>query len=166
MITFRALELSDVDVLYQIENEESVWQYSNTNAPYSRFALEQFVLSSAHDFYQDGQLRLVAECDGRCAGIVDLFNYDPHHQRAEVGIYIMPEFRGKGFGAEALRQLISYTERHLQLHQLVAFVAVQNNAAIQCFEHAGFVQSGVLKDWIALRPGIFSDVSVFQCVVR
>ena len=45
-IHLRALELEDLDYLYALENDESIWEVSNTTTPYSRFVLKQYLAVS------------------------------------------------------------------------------------------------------------------------
>ena len=58
-IFLRALEPSDIDFLYQLENEENLWEVSNTITPFSRFILEQYLENSHRDIFDIRQLRLV-----------------------------------------------------------------------------------------------------------
>lgn len=161
-IKLRALELSDLDILYELENEQELWPSSNSHTPYSRFTLEQFILSTQNDFYKDCQLRLVAERNGDVVGMVDLCNFIPQHGRAEVCIALVKEYRYQGLGKEVLAQLIDYVKKNLTLHQLYALVAVGNRAALNAFSSVGFVQTGLLKEWISSGNGLFSDVQVLQ----
>lgn len=163
MLTFRALELSDVDFLYQIENEETLWTHGYNTAPFSRFALEQYVLNSSASLYEDGQLRLVLMDEGQAVGLVDVFSYDAKHQRAEVGIALHADFRGRGRGTAALQLLIAYVRQHLHLHQLYAYVAAHNAPALHAFLAAGFSRTATLRDWISL-PGGFCDAVLLQYV--
>ena len=39
----RALEPEDLEFVYKVENDESVWEVSNTNAPYSRFLIKEYL---------------------------------------------------------------------------------------------------------------------------
>ena len=41
-IKLRALEKEDLDFLYQIENNESFWQVSNTQTPFSKYMLKLY----------------------------------------------------------------------------------------------------------------------------
>ena len=50
-ILLRSPELSDIDFIFQVENNHSLWHLSNTLAPFSRFDLEQFVMLSDKDIY-------------------------------------------------------------------------------------------------------------------
>ena len=45
-ISLRAIELEDLDFLYQVENSTSIWHLSNSQVPFSRYLLEQYILSS------------------------------------------------------------------------------------------------------------------------
>ncbi len=39
----RALEPEDLDFIYQIENDESLWEVSHTQTPYSKFLIKQYL---------------------------------------------------------------------------------------------------------------------------
>ena len=57
-IRLRALEISDVDRLYSVENDSSLWKYSNRTHPYSKATLMDYIAQAHQDIYQAGQLRL------------------------------------------------------------------------------------------------------------
>lgn len=162
----RALELKDIDLLYAIENDEAIWASGNTNAPYSRYALEQYILTNLNDFYEDKQLRLVVEEDGTPIGLIDLSNYNAQHQRAEVGIAILKDYQGKGSGTRALQEIARYSTKHLQIHQLYALVSEENIPAQKAFRKAGFEHTSTLKDWIAKCKGTFINAEVYQTIIE
>ena len=88
-IRLRALEPEDLDFLYEIENDESLWEVGGTNEPYSRQVLLDYITTATADIYTDKQVRLIVENEQQEAvGIIDLMNFDPRHQRAELGIVI------------------------------------------------------------------------------
>ena len=51
-IILRALELSDIDLLYQWENDKNIWQVSNTLVPFSRYILKKYIENSFKDIYE------------------------------------------------------------------------------------------------------------------
>ena len=57
-IYLRALEPEDLEFIYKIENNESVWEVSNTQTPYSRFLIRQYLENAHQDIYEAKQLRL------------------------------------------------------------------------------------------------------------
>lgn len=148
-LRMRALEPEDLDFLYSIENDSDQWISGCATMPFSRFALNNYILGSTCDIYADKQMRLLMEDgDGHPVGLVDLFNFEPKHLRAEVGIVVASASRHLGYGHDALVALADYCRHTLHLHQLYAVVDVENKYSRRLFEGAGFVASTALKDWI------------------
>lgn len=165
-VYLRALEPEDLEFIYHIENDELIWEVSNTQTPYSKFLIRQYLENAHQDIYEAKQLRL-AICinDSREAiGLIDLFDFDPKNQRAGIGIVIQNEAdRGKGFGKEALGLLIDYAFMQLQLHQLYANIGSNNTASSTLFSTFGFQKIGVKKDWI-LCHNQFYDEDLYQLI--
>jgi diamine N-acetyltransferase len=148
-IRLRAIEPEDLDLLYQIENDSSLWDVGTTNVPYSRYTLHDYIATSADDIYADRQVRLVIDNEaGETVGIVDLVRFDPQHRRAEAGIVVLKSCRRQGYATAALAELCAYALRVLHLHQLYAVVKNDNTEALHVFHNAGFTEQSVLKDWL------------------
>jgi len=152
-IRLRALEPLDVDLLYEWENDTSIWKVSNTLTPFSRFQLEEYVMNTQQDIFASRQLRLMIEWirPGETnipVGTIDLFDFDPFHLRAGIGILIRDEFREQGFAREALGVLILYAFSTLQLHQLYCNISPGNSVSLKLFEKLGFVRCGIKTDWL------------------
>ena len=165
-IFLRALEPEDLELLFSIENNSEFWEVSTTTTPYSRFILKQYLENSHRDIYEVKQLRLVI-CrtkDEKPIGLIDLFDFEPKHKRAAIGILIEDKKdRGKGFGADALNVLCSFCFSQLDLHQVYASVGVENRASQRLFEKAGFSLVGIRKDW-TLVNGQFRDELLYQLI--
>ena len=147
-IVLRPIEIDDLDVLYQWENDSEHWHTSNNLNPHSRFFLEQYILNAGNNIYDDKQLRLViANRDSQQIGIIDLFDFDPHHKRAAVGIIIGKEYRNKGYGTEALDLLIKYAKTVLNLKQLHCGIGFDNAHSMKLFQSKGFEVTGTRKSW-------------------
>lgn len=159
----RALEPTDVDLLYTWENDPAVWAVSGTLAPFSRYWLGRFVEEQQFDIYRTRQLRLVVETfDGRSVGALDLFEFDPVNRRAGVGILIAAgDDRRCGYAADALRIAERYVRRTFGLHQLWCSVGASNEASLALFRSAGFVRSGVRRQWLHTPDG-WEDEILFQ----
>lgn len=165
-IFLRALEPEDLEFIYSIENNEGIWEVSNTQTPYSRFLIRQYLENAHQDIYEAKQLRLaICEKDGFTAlGLIDLFDFDPANQRAGIGIIIRnEEHRNKGVGKEALGLLIDYAFHKLQLHQLYANIDTGNAASIALFTNFGFEQIGVKKDWNRV-DNQYKDEALYQLI--
>ncbi|PJJ54712.1 GNAT family N-acetyltransferase [Hymenobacter chitinivorans] len=163
-VTLRALEESDLDFLFALENDPSIWGVSDTLAPVSRFALRQYLQHATADFYEVRQLRLVICADSQAVGTLDLFNFEPLHLRAGIGITIIASARQQGYAQAALELLLGYARHTLRLHQLYCTVAADNTASLRLFEQGGFCQVGVRKEW--LRKDFFwQDAVEFQYIL-
>ena len=162
-ITLRALEPDDVELLYRWENDTAIWRVSNTHTPLSKFMLANYIKSTNSDIWECKQLRLVIETlEGKPVGTVELFDFDPYHSRAGVGIMVYePSERGKGIATQTLELLITYALNELGLTQLYANIAQSNQASIHLFEKLGFEITGIKKKWLKIAKG-FEDELLLQ----
>ena len=162
-IYLRALEMEDLDFLYQLENNVSIWQVSSTVTPYSKHVLRRYLENAFRDIYDVKQLRLVICLNsGSVIGLIDLFDFDPKNKRVGVGIVVQQdEQRNKGAGGEALALLTEYAFSNLDVRQLYANVGAENAASVHLFEKMGFTKVGLKKDWI-FHKGKFSDELLYQ----
>ncbi|MFD2603173.1 GNAT family N-acetyltransferase [Flavobacterium suzhouense] len=165
-IYLRALEPDDLEFIYRLENNEAIWEVSNTQTPYSRFLIRQYLENAHQDIYEAKQLRL-AICKKNsfdAIGLIDLFDFDPVNNRAGVGIIIQDtEERNKGIGTEALQLLIDYAFSRLQLHQLYANIDSGNVASVSLFTNFGFELIGQKKDWIK-KNNNYHDEGLYQLI--
>lgn len=163
--TLRAPEPEDLEVMYRFENTPSLWEVGSTTGPYSRFFLKQYIETNRNDLYIDRQLRLmIADGDNRVVGIIDLFNFDPFHNRAEVGIVVAEECREQGIGTWALNRLADHCFGLLGIHQLYAYIDVDNRASLRLFSACGFEESVRLKEWMRMGE-TYKDVLLVQRII-
>lgn len=165
-ILLRALEPTDIEALYTMENDDNLWWLGETTAPYSKTLLTDYLSHAAEDIYTAKQLRLaIARINNasHAIGFIDLYDFVPKYRRAGVGIALLEEARGNGFATEALELLKQYAFTTLQMHQLYSEVPMSNAASVQLFSHGGFVQCGVKKEWL-LHNQTWEDVQLFQCI--
>ncbi len=148
-IYLRALELDDLNFIYAIENDESIWEISSTNTPYSKFLIAQYLENAHKDIYEVKQLRLlISNYNNEAMGLIDIFDFDPVNHKAGIGVLIKNEInRNKGYASEALKLLISYCFKHLNLHQLYCNVSENNLPSLNLFKNQGFKEVGLKKDW-------------------
>ena len=163
-IYLRALEPEDLELLYTIENEPELWAVNTNLEPYSRFALRKYIAEQPSDIYQSGALRLIIckKSDNTAIGIVDLFDYSPTHNRAEVAIAILKSERNKGYGVATLKALEEHSRKKIRLRMLYAYISESHNEICRnCFTSAGYRNVAVLPAW-HYNGEEFENVSFFQ----
>ena len=165
-IRLRAIEPEDLELLYEWENNNSYWIISNTVAPFSKYTLKRYIRNSHKNIYETGQLRLMIDliAEKQTIGTIDIFDFDPFHKRAGIGILIADEDqRRKGYATMALKCLTAYCFNTLQLHQLYCNILANNCESIDLFKKIGFKEIGIKKDWVNTSEG-YLDEYMFQLV--
>jgi diamine N-acetyltransferase len=165
-IRLRALEPEDLELLYEWENNDSNWIISNTIAPFSKYILKRYLENSHKNIYETGQLRLMIDHipDNITIGTIDIFDFDPFHERAGLGILIANEvYRRRGYASMALTCLIEYCFKTLHLRQLYCNILANNNESMELFKKQGFIQTGQKKDWIRTQDN-YLDEYFFQLI--
>jgi diamine N-acetyltransferase len=167
-VTLRAIEPEDIDLIYSWENDKTIWEVSNTITPFSRYVLGKYIDSAHLDIYQTRQLRLmidiINENEKKTIGAIDLFDFEPYHLRAGVGILIGDkDERNKGYADKALSELTSYVFNIMNLNQLYCNINSDNHFSIKLFKKHGFDVIGVKKQWNKSHNG-FIDEIMLQCL--
>ena len=162
----RAVELSDVDLLYEWENDIGLWQVSNTMRPFSRYALEDYVLNSQNQsLYSAKQMRLMIDVEIDNAiftiGCIDVYDYEAKDAKAGIGIFICKNERKKGYAQKAISLLENIMRNIYNIHQLYAFITEDNQKSIKLFEKSGYIFTSSLKDWV-LTNSKYKNVNVYQ----
>jgi diamine N-acetyltransferase len=165
-ISLRALEPEDLELLYDWENNNDYWIISNTVSPFSKYTLKRYIENSHKNIYESGQMRLMIDhvLDKQTIGTIDIFDFDPYHKRAGIGILIAKEnYRRKGSATMALTCLIDYCFKTLLLHHLYCNILENNRESIDLFKKLGFTEIGKKTDWIRTNEGYLSEL-MFQLV--
>jgi len=88
-------------------------------------------------------------------GYAGLTKIHPVNRTAEFGIYLAPEYQGKGFGKDALITLLRYGFEELNLNRIWAEVYAGNNA-LKLYQRIGFKQEGTLHEHV-FKDGSYID---------
>ena len=163
-INLRGLVLEDLTFLYTIENDDSLWELSQIQTPFSKGVLQKYLETAQHDIKKLKQLRLVITSKANePLGFIDLFDFDSLNKHAGVSIVITEAHRGKGYGKDALSLLMDYSFTNLGLQQLYSNVLEDNSASIGLFESLGFEKVGLKKMW-RFYKGCYKNEYLFQFI--
>lgn len=159
-VTLRAVEPSDIDLLYEWENLTELWAVSGTTSPFSHHTLSLFIEAQREDIFASRQMRLMIVCSrsGVVVGAVDLFEFDPLHLRVGVGVMVAPQFRRSGYAADAICAVERYAVEFLRVHQIWCNVEEDNAASLALFSALGYRQIGVKQDWNSRPEGYVSEI--------
>lgn len=111
----------------------------------------------------DGGVLLIARGSERL-GFVSWFQVDfPPSYYWSMGIALLPEARGKGYGTLAHRLLIQYLFAHTTVHRIEAVTEAENVAEQRVLEKAGFIREGVMRG-VFWRDGAYRDGALYSLV--
>ena len=114
--------------------------------------------------FVDGTLQLAALDGDQLVGCIDLYNYDPIHRRAEVGIVIDKAFRRQGYAHAALQALDILCRDTLKLHQLYCDIVASHTTSLHLFESNGYVRIGCMREWVQVGE-TYQDVIRYQKIL-
>jgi ribosomal-protein-alanine N-acetyltransferase len=109
--------------------------------------------SSQMDFY-DGLWRektgiwwkIVDRQSGEPVGACGMNYYNPTHQKAEIGYWLLPGFWKKGIMPEVIPVVINHLFKTWKLHRLEALIEDSNESSWRLAEKLGFKYEGRLRE--------------------
>ncbi len=135
-ILLRPLQLSDLDFLFEIENNKEHWKYGTENKQYTKEELTNYIANAKQDIATARQFRFVIDLKNTPIGFIDLFDYTANS--AGVGVIIAKNYRRRGLAKEALHLLSIYSFETLNLKRLDCNIEKDNLASIKLFTSFGF----------------------------
>ena len=164
-IKLRALEPEDIDILFSVENDSSLWKYSNRNEPYSKYTLNKYIEIQNQDISESRQKRFVlSNNEKNVLGFIDLFDFEPYHRRAGIGLVILSNYRNRGLGYKGLQLLENHSKLYYNLHLLYANVASENKLSNLLFKKMKYNLVGVKKKWNYYNNS-FHDECLYQKIL-
>jgi diamine N-acetyltransferase len=135
-ILLRPLKVSDLNFLFEVENNTDNWKYGTENKEYTKEELTKYIANAKQDIATAGQFRFVIDLENTPIGFIDLFDYTANS--AGVGVIIAESYRNKGFAKQALYLLSDYAFTTINLVKLHCNIERNNLASIKLFTSCGF----------------------------
>ncbi|MHB8627420.1 MAG: GNAT family N-acetyltransferase [Aggregatilineales bacterium] len=149
LVRLAAKQADDNKLVVQWENDAEYMRFLEFNAarPHSADELNRFDEDNKEDHESGRAFEFMFRTitDDKVIGLGELW-IQWNHRNAWLSIGIgEPEYRGKGYGTDAMRLLIGFGFRELDLHRIQLGVFSNNPRAIRCYEKVGFVREVVKR---------------------
>jgi RimJ/RimL family protein N-acetyltransferase len=160
-IYFRPLEQADALLLQRWINDPENWHTLGGRVPPLDLRQEQeWIQSVGHD-RSHCVFGIVLKDNDQLIGNVHLRNIEPIGRQAELGIMVGDyDYKDRGLGTEAVRLMVRFAFKELNLRRVSLFVLSNNPRAIRTYQKAGFVQEGCARE-AAYSDGAFHHVYSF-----
>jgi RimJ/RimL family protein N-acetyltransferase len=162
VVTLRAVEREDVEVLHGIDAAYETWPEINYT-PYAPRSLDEVL--KAFDGEDESAYRgtdtfvpFAVEVAGELVGTCCFWGIDPHNRRAHLGIGLAEAHRGRGIGTDTCRVLLHHGFVDRGLHRVQLEVLATNAAAIRSYEKAGFREDGRMRESAWVRGRFVDEV--------
>ena len=142
----RALEAEDYKTTITWRQDEETWSLLGSTRYFVSSEYEKKWIESA--IFDTNNIKLaICETESNChIGNIYINNINKIHRTAEIGILIgNKEYRKKGFGSEAIKQILNYSFNELGLHRLQAVILEENIASKKTFQKIGFSEEGIMR---------------------
>jgi RimJ/RimL family protein N-acetyltransferase len=164
-VRLRRVTLADAELLELWQAVEYRGEFNDFGMPLRpvREAIEENGLVGP----QGGTMIVESAADGVPVGTVSwrALRYGPNPESVawNIGISLIPEARGRGFGTEAQRELADHLFATTTVNRIEAMTDVDNNVEQRALEKAGFAREGVIRG-AQFRRGDWHDLVVFARV--
>jgi RimJ/RimL family protein N-acetyltransferase len=159
-VRLRDVTLDDADLLDSWATVEAKGTFNDFGQPRSPVDRETLARGPMRT-ERNGELIIERRADGRPIGTVSwhLDRYGPNEESGawNIGIALIPEARGQGFGTEAQRLVADFLFATTPLHRVEASTDVENLAEQRSLEKAGFIREAVLRG-VQYRAGTWHDL--------
>ncbi|MEP7054158.1 MAG: GNAT family protein [Actinomycetota bacterium] len=159
LVTLRPVTTADLPLLYDLMRDPATWLSASDKPlwpiPFAAFK-EMYAKRAA-----DEEAEFSIEADGVLVGRCALFGFDVLSRNATLGISLIEQQRGKGYGRDAVGVLLDYGFNKRNLHRIHLDVLAGNTPAIRSYLSSGFVEEGRLRD-AAYVAGGFDDLVVMS----
>lgn len=162
LVTLRPLRKSDSVLFYKwITNKELVL-FNAAYKPISEYDHEKW-FDSVMQKRADLVLFVIEDnATNNVIGSCQLMHIDLLHRNAELQIRIgETASHSKGLGSDAVKQLVDFGFKHLNLHRIYLHVFADNERAIKAYSKSGFTIEGSLRE-AAFINGKYVDVVIMS----
>jgi precorrin-6Y C5,15-methyltransferase (decarboxylating) len=153
-LTLRPFTAADTDDVTLACQDVETLRWLPLPRPYTRANAEWFIGTFGPGQRESGAgIVFAIESAGRLAGAIDLKGVNWAARVAEVGYWVAPWARGRGFASQATRALSEWALREHGFERVKLFAAVGNAASQRVAHKAGFVREGVARNACCLYDG-------------
>jgi RimJ/RimL family protein N-acetyltransferase len=153
---------TDAPALLAACQDPEIARWVTIPQPYGEADADAFIESSLAA-WRDGTgapFAIVDAATDQLLGAATRFGPDGH--QATLGLWLVPEARGRGIGTRTIQALAAWTFATTAAFRIDVFIMVGNDASERMVKRAGFQREGVLRAWDLHHAGMPVDCVVYS----
>jgi ribosomal-protein-alanine N-acetyltransferase len=162
-LILRKMTPNDAEAVFAYASDPEVTRYvvweTHRSIEDSKALLD--LVTSKYESGGEPEWGIVYKGDHRFVGTCGIVSWEPYHARAELGYAISRDYWGRGFVAEAVRAMISFGFKEMNLNRIEARCIAGNTASARVMEKAGMLYEGTLRQRELIK-GEHRDMKVYS----
>ena len=158
----RKISKQDVEFIFRCLNNKELTSYLSlgplSTVEHAKRLIKNY-LKYWDNYVQFNYIIELRDVNKERIGSISLWNINWKHKRAQIGIWLIPNFWNKGLGEKAIIMIKIVGFNYLKINRLEAYIAKDNVRSISLFKKCGFKEEGTLKQYLNFK-GKFYDAIV------
>jgi RimJ/RimL family protein N-acetyltransferase len=153
-ISLRTVTEDDLETILNLRNNPSTWSMLTDPLPIT--VKDQKAWFSNISLHSGRFYAVACNGDHSFIGLVRIDEHDPQNRNIRVGLDVLPDHRGQGYGKKIYDTILAYCFRELNVHRVWLQVLDCNQIAIDLYLKVGFSHEGVQREAV-YRAGAYRD---------
>ena len=133
-------------------NDFEVTDYTGRSGQITTIVREKEWLENSARNTESRNFNIIESKDNKLIGTIGLEHFNWIERSAVLGIFIGDkDFRSNGYGTEAIKLLLEYGFKYLNLHSIRLDLLAINERAHKCYLKCGFKDTGCSREQIFLN---------------
>jgi ribosomal-protein-alanine N-acetyltransferase len=145
----RKISLKDAESLFQYWSDPDVTKYLNVNT-FRNIKQANNMIRLLNGLYKNGEgirWAITIKKDNTVIGTCGYNNWFKRSSRGEIGYEIGKKYWGNGYASEAIKEILNYGFKKMNLNRIEAFTVPEAIPSIKLLEKLGFKKEGLLKEF-------------------
>lgn len=155
------VEEHHLDQIASLRNDPTTWRELTDPRPVSRSEQSAWLATVRPRSNRPYFVAVDVEQEGRVVGLVRTSELDLINRSVQVGLDVVPELRGHGYGSRTYDTILSLMFDQWGMHRVWLAVLSTNERARRLYEKKGFVEEGRYREAV-FRNGAFVDYVIMS----
>lgn len=159
----RLFKESDAVALQRHANNTHISDFLFDRFP-SPYTMEEAIKWIWAKLDQNPVTHFVIDVDGELSGVIGIDKREDVYRKSYLlGYWLRQDYWGRGITTQAVKLVVSYGIKNLDIVRLQAGVLANNPASMRVLEKAGFTKEGILRNNI-IKNGIIMDEHIYGII--
>lgn len=166
-LVLRKITLKDAPVIFELRSGDRSMQFIDKEKIASLKIAQEMIQNMETQYQSNAAIMWGISLKGSAPliGTIGFWRIEKDHHRAEIGYMLLPDYWGRGYASEAIKQVLDFGFEILKFHSIEANINPNNLASRRVLEKQGFRKEGFFKEDYYFN-GKFLDTEVYSLLEK